>query len=256
MYKNLLIIVLGISMLTSCMVVRPGEVGYIQTSGKLSEKSRKDGIKPFNFFVSKPVKINIRVVEVYENLVVPSKEGLSIHAEISLLYHIDPERAKDVYTMFGKDYEEVAIKSNLRATTREICARYEAKELYATERVKIEEGIAQQLREHISQWGFIIDAVLLKDIVMPKEITQAIEEKVEAEQATLTMDYIIAKQKKEAERMMIEAEAIKKSQEIINQAMNSQALQYRYIEMLKSLGLSPNSKILLLDKQSPVLVNP
>jgi prohibitin 1 len=256
MYKQLLIIAGVTSMLTSCMVVRPGEVGYIQTNGRLSEKSMKSGLRPYNPFVSKSVKINVQIVEIYEEMIVPTKEGLSVKAEISLLYHIDPDKAKDVYITFGKNYEEVAIKSNLRATAREICAKYEAKDLYATERTKIEQGMLEQLKNHIDKYGFIIDAVLLKDIVMPKEITQAIEKKVEAEQATLTMDYVISRQKKEAERMLIEAEAIKKSQEIINEAMNPEALQYRYIEMLKTLGLSPNSKLILMDKQAPVILNP
>ena len=130
------------------------------------------------------------------------------------------------------------------------------KELYATERIKIEKAIAEQMKDHIGKYGFVVDAVLLRDIVMPKEITQAIERKVEAEQATLTMDFVISKQRKEAERVVIEAEGIKKSQEIINQAMTPTGIQYRYIEMLKSLGLSPNSKILLMDKQAPLIVNP
>src|SRR5947209_4508698 len=108
MYKQMLVIILGVvCMLSSCMVVRPGEVGYIQTAGNLSANSIKHGMRPYNPFVSVQVKINVRVVEVFENLVVPSKEGLSVNTEISLLYHIDPDKAKDVYILFGKNYEEV-----------------------------------------------------------------------------------------------------------------------------------------------------
>lgn len=246
----------SVAMLSSCMVVRPGEVGYIQTMGHLSDNPIKKGSKFFNPFVSKPVKINSRIVEVYERMVVPSKEGLSVDAEMSLLYHVDPDKAKEVYIQFGTNYQEVAVISNLRATAREICARYEVKQLYSTERQKIEKAIFDQLVAHTSKYGFVIDAVLLRDIVMPKEITQAIERKVEAEQNTLTMDFVIAKQKKEAERQIIEAEGIKKSQEIINEAMNKEALQYRYIEALKALGTSPNAKTILLDKQVPVMINP
>lgn len=255
MYKQIIVFAVVASMATSCMIVRPGEVGYIQTFGHLTENSIKAGARPFNFFVSKPVKISVKVVEVYEELTVPSKEGLSVKTEISLLYHIDPNKAKDVYITFGKNYEEVAVKSNLRATTREVCAKYEAKDLYATERLKIEQGITDQLNEHIQKYGFMIDAVLLKDIVMPKEITIAIEKKVEAEQASLTMDFLIARQKKEADRVVIEAEGIKKSQDIINGAMTQPALQYRYIEMLKNVGTSPNTKILFMDKQAPININ-
>src|SRR6478735_5725424 len=203
--KSTLIVALAVGIMAGCAVVRPGEVGFVQTTGRLSDKSTIEGSMGFNPFTSKAIRVNTRIVEVYHELLVPSKEGLSVNAEISLLYHIDPARAKDVYLTFGTNYEEVAVATNLRATTREICARYEVKELYSTEREKIEQAIAQQLSLHIGKYGFIIDAVLLKDIVMPKEITTSIQQKVEAEQQALTMDFIIQKQKKEAERLMIEA---------------------------------------------------
>lgn len=251
-----ILIALIIFIANGCMVVRPGEVGYLQRAGHLTDRPFKSGLRVYNPFITRKIKINVQIVEVYEELIVPSKEGLSVNSEISLLYHIDPDKAREIYTLFGTNYQQVAVVSNLRATAREICARYAVKELYATERIKIEKAIADQMNEHIGKYGFVIDAVLLRDIVMPKEITQAIERKVEAEQATLTMDFVISKQRKEAERVIIEADGIKKSQEIINQAMTPTGIQYRYIEMLKSLGLSPNAKILMMDKQAPIIVNP
>ncbi len=254
MMKKIIVFAASILILFSCMVVRPGQVGYIQNTGKLSENPVKGGSHLFNPFTSKMVKINTQIVEVYERMIVPSKEGLSVDSEISLLYHVNPDRAKEVYIQFGSNYQEVVIISNLRATTREICARYEAKELYSTQREKIENAIKDQLTKQISQYGFIIDAVLLRDIIMPKEIILAIERKVEAEQNALTMEFIIDKQKKEAERQIIEAEGIKKSQEIINTAINQEALQYRYIEALKAIGTSPNAKTILMDKQAPVFI--
>src|SRR6478609_9242611 len=246
---------LAIGVMAGCAVVRPGEVGFVQTTGQLSERSTVEGSMGFNPFTSKPIKVNTRIVEVYNELLVPSKEGLSVSAEISLLYHVDPARAKDVYMTFGTNYEEVAVASNLRATTREVCARYEVKELYSTEREKIEQAIAQQLSFHIGKWGFIIDAVLLKDIVMPKEITASIQQKVEAEQQALTMDFIIQKQKKEAERLMIEAIAVRAAQDTINGALTEEAIQYRYIEMMRQLSTSPNSKVIVVDSKQSLMLD-
>jgi len=266
-------LVLAVLALQGCMIVRPGQIGYIQRNGKLLPRPELGGSRWFNPFVSKEVKINTRTVELYNELTVPSKEGLSVKAEISLLYHINPESARDIYIRFGTNYEEVIILTNLRAITREICARYEAKELYATERTKIEHTIADMMKEQISQYGFVVDAVLLRDIFMPEQLTKAIQSKLEAEQASLTvefviqkqrkeaewsaqqMDYVIQRQKKEAERMMVEAEAIKKSQALINESMTEQALQYRYIDMLKTLGASNNAKIIVMDKNAPVMLD-
>lgn len=239
-----------------CAIVRPGEIGIKQSLGVIKGKPIKQGVKWYNPFTSKIVKINVRTVESFNNLPLPTKEGLSVNAEISLLYHVKPEAANDVYLKFGRNYEEVIVLSNFRATAREISARYYAKELYATERNKVELAIADELRSHISQYGFVIDAVLLKDIILPPQMVQAIQDKVNAEQNVLKMDFVIEQQKKEAERKIIEAEAIKKAQNIINESLSEKLLQYNNIEMLKSLVNSPNSKIIITDGKSPQVLLP
>lgn len=238
-----------------CAVVRPGEIGIKQTLGVIKGKPISQGVKWFNPFVSRIVRINVRTVESFNNLPLPTKEGLSVNAEISLLYHVKAEAANDVYLKLGSNYEEVMVLSNFRATAREISARYYAKELYATERDKVEKAIAEELSQHISQYGFVIDAVLLKDIILPAQMVQAIQDKVNAEQSALKMDFVIEQQKKEAERKIIEAEAIKKAQNIINESLTDKLLQYNNIEMLKSLVNSPNSKIIITDGKSQILTN-
>ncbi len=247
---------IGFSMLfQQCAVIRPGEMGIKQTLGKIKGKPVTQGLKWYNPFVSKVVKINIRTVEVFNSLPLPTKEGLSVNAEISLLYHVNPDSVKNVYIKFGENYEEVIVLSNFRATAREISSRYFAKELYATERDKVERAISEELTAHIAKLGFTIDAVLLKDIVLPPQMAQAIQDKVNAEQLSLKMEYVIDQAKKEAERKVIEAEGIKKSQDILNQSISDKIIQYNQIEMLKSLVNSPNSKIIITDGKASNLIN-
>lgn len=237
-----------------CAIVRPGEIGIRQKLGVIKGKPIQQGVKWYNPFTTKVVKISVRTVESFNTLPLPTKEGLSVNAEISLLYHVKPESANDVYLKFGRNYEEVMVLSNFRATAREISARYYAKELYATERNKVETAIAEELSQHISKYGFVVDAVLLKDIILPPQMVQAIQDKVNAEQNVLKMEFVIEQQKKEAERKIIEAEAIKKAQNIINESLTDKLLQYNNIEMLKSLVNSPNSKIIITDGKSPQIL--
>jgi len=241
--------------LTSCTIVRPGEVGMIQRIGVIKPKPILSGAKGFNIFTDKIIKINVRVTEVYSQLIVPTREGLSINAELSLLYHVNADSIKKVYVMFGQNYEEVAIMTNFRATTREITAKYYATELYATEREKIEHAIKQQMVEAVQKYGFIIDAVLLKDIVLPDQISKAIQNKVQAQQEAMQMEYVILKQQKEADRIVVEAEGIKKAQQIINEAMTPVALKYKYIDMMKGLTTSPNAKVIITNGDIPVMLN-
>ncbi|MFM2285188.1 MAG: hypothetical protein RLZZ543_685 [Bacteroidota bacterium] len=252
---NVIVVVMAMMTISSCSIVRPGEIGIRQSLGRIKGKPIHAGVVWFNPFGTKIVKINTRVVEVYNELPLPTKEGLSVKTEISLLYHVKPEATNDVYLKFGTNYEEVIVLSNFRATAREISARYYAKELYATERNKIETAIAEELSKHISDYGFSVDAVLLKDIILPPQMVTAIQDKVNAEQSVLQMEFVIAKQKKEAERILIEAQATKEAQDIINSSLTDKLLQYNQIQMLKSLSLSPNSKIIITDGKQPMLMN-
>lgn len=238
-----------------CAIIRPGEIGIKQTLGKIKGKPVVQGVKWYNPFSSRIVRINVRTVECFNTLPLPTKEGLSVNTEISLLYHVKPEAANDVYLKLGANYEEVMVLSNFRATAREISARFYAKELYATERDKVEKAIADELRSDIEQYGFIVDAVLLKDILLPPQMVQAIQDKVNAEQSALKMEFVIAQQKKEAERKIIEAEGIKAAQDIINSSLTDKLLQYNHIEMLKSISNSPNAKIIMTDGKGPVLTS-
>lgn len=251
----------GISLLylSNCTIVRPGQIAMIQKYGRLSEPLSNGG-HGYNFFAARIVKINVQTVELYETLPLPTKEGLSVEAQITLLYHVNPEQAKAVYTNFGKDYERVMVQSNFLATAREVSSKYYAKELYAIERKKVEELIKDELSKHIADKGFVVDAVLLKDIILPASMSNAIQQKVNAEQAVLQMDFVIQKQKKEAERMLIEAEGIKKSQQIIDSSLTPNLLQYNQIQVMRELVTSPNAKVIITSpnvngSNTPIILN-
>jgi len=55
---------------------------------------------------------------------------------------------------------------------------------------------------------------------MRPQIFQAVENKLKSEQESLQMEYVISKQKKEAERMQIEAEAIKSYNKTVSESLN------------------------------------
>jgi len=243
------------SLLSSCAIIRPGQVGIKQTLGKIKSDHLAPGAYLLNPFVTTIKKIPTRTVEAYNELEVPTKEGLTVKSAISLLYHVKPEAAREVYIKYGMNFQEVIVETNFRAVVRHICGTYFAKELFAVDRKKIESEIYNELVAGISDKGFSVDAVLLKEITMPPQIFQAVENKLKSEQESLQMEYIISKQKKEAERMQIEAEAIKKYNATISESLNDLLVKWNSVQVLKALVTSPNSKVIITDGKSPMIIN-
>lgn len=252
--KNTLLIGMITSLLFSCTIIRPGEVGLLQRLGKIKGSPIIAGVKGYNVFTTKVIKINVRTVEIYETLELPTREGLSVKAQITLLYHVKADMVEDVYTNFGTNYEEVFVQSNFLATAREVSARYYAKELYAIDRELVEKVIMEELSLDIEPRGFAVISVLLKDIILPDAMVKAIQDKVNAEQASLMMDFVISKQKKEAERLIIEAEGIKTANAIIDSSLTEQMIKYNYIQTLKGLITSPNTKVIVANGEMPMIL--
>ena len=240
--------------LSSCAIVRPGEVGLKQRLGKLQDKPLHQGAHGFNPFVATVIKVKTRTVEAFNSLDVPTKEGLTVKSEIALLYHVLPDAAAAVYVNYGTNYQEVIVESNFRAIVRHVSASYLAKELFAVDRKKIEKEIYDETVASIGDKGFKVDAVLLKSITMPPQIFQAVENKLKAEQETMQMEFTIAKQRKEAERMQIEADAIKSYNKTVAESLTEILIRWNGVQALKELSTSPSSKLIVTDGKSPMIL--
>ena len=240
---------------TSCAIVRPGEVGIKQKLGKIKNDHLAQGAYAFDPFTTTIKKIPTRTVEALNTLDVPTKEGLTVTSEIALLYHIKPEAAIEIYIKYGMSYQEVIVESNFRAVVRHICGMYYAKDLFAVDRKKIETEIYNEISTSILDKGFITDAVLLKSITMPPQIFQAVENKLKAEQESLQMEFVISKQRKEAERMQIEAEAIKNYNKTVSESLTEMMVRWSSVQVLKGLVTSTNAKVIITDGKSPMIIN-
>ena len=185
----------------------------------------------------------------------PSKEGLNVNSEISILYHIKPELAKNVLEDVGQNYEKVMILSVFRSAAADICAQFYAKDMHSGNRSIIEEEIRQRMVSLVSERGFEIEAVLLKSINLPPGLYNAVEEKLKAEQEAERMEFVLQTEQREAERKKIEAEGTRDAQNILTNGLNDQVIRWRSLEVLNNLAASPNAKLIITDGKSPVLLS-
>ena len=162
-----------------------------------------------------------------------TKEGLKVGLDITVLYHMDGKRATEIYKTIGKNYEGKIIRPAIRSNIREIVAQYNAGALYSEKREESATKLLALLKEKIDPRGIIIEEVLLRDITLPAKLSDAIEEKLKADQEAQRFDFIIQKEEKEANRKRIEATGQRDAQKIINESLTDRYLQYLYIRELK-----------------------
>ena len=220
-----------IGLITGIAVVPAGHVGIADTFGQVSSDEWNPG-----FYLKAPwtaiVPMSIQTREIQERAEVPSKEGLIVRLDTSILYKLNPLTADEVYKTVGRNYEVVVITPQLRSIIRETTAKYEAKALYTSAREQITQDIFEQLEPRLTERGITLEKVLLRDLGIPAEVTTAIEAKLRAEQEAEQMEFVLQKEELEADRKVVEAQGIKNSQEIINKTLTTQYLQYLWIQTL------------------------
>ncbi len=252
-----LVFVLLALLVSACSTVRNGEVGVKRRFGKLKPRILSPGLYVHNPFFSRIIRVPTRTLNMPVRLeALPSKEGLSIDTELSILYHVKGEYAINILESVGSiSNGEQIILSVLRSAAADITSKFFAKDMHTHEREKIEQEIAQKIVSILGDRGFVVENVLLKSVRLPAGLSKAIEEKLQSEQEAQQMEFILTKERKEAERKLIEAAGIRDAQRVIAEGLSEILIKYKSIEAFQQLSNSPNTKVIITDGKTPYLIN-
>ena len=218
---------------TGCTAVPAGHIGVVTNFGKVQDYTLKEGVD-FLAPWKKVHKISVRTQELSESADVPTKEGLTVHLDATLLYSLDAEKARDVFQTIGAKYEDVLIKPIFRSSLRGSTVSHEAKDLYTASRAGIERELEKGVREELEKRGIRCERVLLRSVQLPPTVKNAIEAKLAADQQSQQMEFVLTKEKQEAERKRIEARGLADSQQIIKATLDDHYLRFLWIEALKN----------------------
>jgi regulator of protease activity HflC (stomatin/prohibitin superfamily) len=166
--------------------------------------------------------------------------------DTSLIYHLNPDRASEVFQKIGADYETVVIEPTFRSAIREATASHTANALYTGEREMVGKQIFDQVSAQLNQRGLSVENVLLRDIQLPATLKAAIEAKQQAEQESLAMNFRLQKETQEAQRKRIEAAGVRDFQQIVAQGITPSLLEWKGIEATENLAKSANSKVVVI----------
>ncbi len=229
----------------SITFIPAGHVGVVTLFGRVTGEALREGAHLINP-LARVHEMSVRTQEVKETAAVPSQEGLILRLDTSLLFRLNPSRAAEVYQTIGPEYIDVVIEPSLRSAIRGATAANSASALYTASRELVAREIEGDLVKTLKGRGVIVEAVLLRDIQPPETLRQAIEAKQQAEQDALRMQFVLEKEKREAERKRIEAQGIADFQRIVTQGISEPLLQWKGIEATEKLAASPNTKVIVI----------
>jgi len=271
----------AIAALSGAVVIIPaGHVGVPVLFGKVRGYSISEGLHLVNPLLE-VVKMSVRT-EVYtmsvatregqrlgdDSIVVLSADGMEMPLDITVAYRLIGRDAPLVFRNIGERFEEKIIRPAARTAIREAASRLTALEAYSTKReelAKVAQGLlVERIRSLLGQHegfageGFEIQEVMLRNVALPARVRAAIEEKLAAEQDAQRMQFVLAKEEKEAERKGIEASGIAEFQKVVSEGISDKLLQWKGIEATMEIAKSPNAKVVIIGSGEgglPVILN-
>lgn len=223
-----------------------GHVGVVDFFGIVSDRTLPAGINLVNP-MAQVVKYSIQTKEHKETMQVLSREGLTIGLEVSALYRLDPDSAARVYkTISGGDYENIILIPQFRSIIRVVTASFQASALYSTERERLGASILEELAKMVDKRGVIVESTPIRNVALPVQLTEAIEQKQRADQESQRMEFVLTKEKQEADRKRIEAKGIADFQTIVAAGISEQLLRWKGVEATEKLAQSPNTKVIII----------
>ena len=185
-----------------------------------------------------------------------SADGLEVTIDLTVLFKVLPESAPDLYRQTGLDYKDKIVRPISRTRIRDNAVYYDAVSLFSTKRDEFQNRILKSLEEDFQKRGLVLENLLVRNITLPTSVKNAIESKINAEQEAQKMQFVLQKERQEADRKRVEAQGIADYQRIISESLTDKQLQYEQIKAMKELAGSQNSKMIIMGgKGSPIILD-
>jgi regulator of protease activity HflC (stomatin/prohibitin superfamily) len=242
---GLVALVVVVVLFNSFVVIDSGELGVQSLFGKVYEKTLSSGLHFVNPLVrvhrfnAKTQNYTMSAVQDEGKLAeddairVLSSDGLEIILDVTVLYRVLPEQTPNILRQVGTNYEDNIVRPIVRTKLRDAAVYYQAIEVFSTKRDELQNRIFSTIEQNFKERGLVLEQLLVRNIELPQSVKTAIEAKINAEQESQKYDFLLQKEKKEADRKRIEAEGQRDSQAIINQSLTDKFLYYQYINQLK-----------------------
>jgi regulator of protease activity HflC (stomatin/prohibitin superfamily) len=263
------IIVIALGLITSCVKqIDAGQIGVQSLFGKVQDEVLTSGLNFVNPLMDiKPIDVrtqNYTMSGVHNEgdvagddaIRVLTADGLEVVIDLTVLYRVQANQAPRIVKEIGYDFKNVVVRPITRTKIRDNAVYYTAVDLYSVKRDEFQTRIFKTIEENLKARGLVLEQLLVRNISLPASVKGSIEEKIKAEQDAQKMQYVLQKEKQEAERKRVEAQGIADYQKIISMGLGDKQLQYEQIQAMKGLMTSPNSKVIIMGGgKTPVILD-
>jgi regulator of protease activity HflC (stomatin/prohibitin superfamily) len=261
-----LVLILVGALSSSVRQVDAGYVGVKALFGKVQNETMSSGLSMINPLMS-VTDIDIRTQNYTmsgihdegiksgdDAIKVLTADGLEVTIDLSVLYRVNPVEAPNLLREIGINFEDKIVRPITRTRIRDNSVYYDAVALYSTKRDEFQARIFKTIETDFKQRGLILENLLVRNITLPASVKSTIEQKINAEQEAQKMQFVLQKEKQEAERKRVEAQGISDYQRIISLSLSDRQLQYEQIKAMKELAASGNSKIIVMPSKGAPLI--
>jgi regulator of protease activity HflC (stomatin/prohibitin superfamily) len=186
-----------------------------------------------------------------------SSDGLEVTIDLSVLYRVSPTKAPFILQNIGVSYEDKIVRPVTRTAIRDNAVNYQAVDLYSTKRQEFQFKINKTITDNFAKNGLEVQQVLIRNITLPATVRASIESKINAEQDAQKMQFVLQKERQEADRKRVEAQGIADYQKILSTGLSDKQLIYESIKAQKEIALSPNAKVIIIGggKGNPIMLS-
>jgi len=264
---GIMVVVAGL-LLSAVKIIEPGRVGVQVLFGRVQDQVLESGLHIINPAVdvttfsvqtenyTMSAKSAEGQVQGDDAIKVLSSDGLEVTIDLSVLYKINPAKAPFILQNIGVNYEDKIVRPVTRTAIRDNAVNYQAVDLYSTKREEFQYKINKTITDNFAKNGLEVQQILVRNISLPATVRASIESKIQAEQDAQKMQFVLQKERQEADRKRVEAQGIADYQRIISIGLTDKQLQYQTILAQKEIALSPNTKIIVMGgKGNPIMLS-
>jgi regulator of protease activity HflC (stomatin/prohibitin superfamily) len=266
---GIVVIIAGLA-LSMFKQIEAGQVGVQTLFGKVQNNVLESGLHIINPLVEVTVfdvqtqnylmsaKEGEGPVHGDDAIRVLSSDGLEVTIDLSVLYKVNPDKAPFIMQNIGVNYEDKIVRPVSRTVIRDNAVNYQAVDLYSTKRQEFQDKIFRTIAQNFAKNGLELQQILVRNISLPTSVKASIESKINAEQDAQKMQFVLQKERQEADRKRVEAQGIADYQKILSTGLSDKQLIYESIKAQKEIALSPNAKVIIIGgtgKGNPILLS-